>query len=191
LIPLQLYTHEIIQYTHQNPQIHHFYIKLWIRSGASLLQSTKSAKHYLLGQGHIHIQNLLQHYQTQNMKQQSPPSHYQTLYWKMHLQSQYLVDAQIFVTAIPDNKIPNIGGRGWSLADPDPITAYSNHSHYKLFNPPLDQSYGFTLNVNNYATLLATERSTESAIALPIAAAFAKLANHACQISLHHAKSVQ
>lgn len=144
-------------------------LKLWIKSGATLLKQT--ARDYLLGMCQTstgRLQQLLQ----QQQKLISMP-----------LQSNVIVDGQLHVLVYSDLKFPPIGGRGWSLTDPD----LSGYSQDALYNLPLDQSYGYN---HKGDWLLGTERATESTVVLPVATAFAKLAATACQKSLAHATSV-
>jgi hypothetical protein len=144
-----------------------FRLKLWIQSGAALLQSTKAAKHYLLGQATVDATKLV-------LGTVAPIS----------LSSNLVVGAQLHLCALPDAKFSQVLQRGWSLTDPD-SSAYSSDLCYL----PLDQSYIFNGKKPEH-WLVATERATESTIPLPIAAACMELAARATQKSLHHAQSV-
>jgi len=142
-------------------------LKLWIKSGATLLKQT--GKHYLLGQCHLPMESL-RFSQVMASKNVS-------------LQSSAVVDGQLQLLVCRDFKFPPLYGRGWSLTDPG-MNGYAQGSH---FNLPLDQSYGFNKNSEWW---IATERATESAVVLPAAVALTKLARNACQKSLTHATSV-
>jgi hypothetical protein len=151
-------------------------IKLWIRSGAAFLQGTKSARSYLIGSVHLSAARL---------RSIGTPG----AFFDCNVQSTLVADGHLNICVVPDLKFSPLGGRGWSLADPDANTAYQSHS--SLFNLPLDMSYGFTFPPRPHACLVASERAVESTVVLPIAAAFATLASQAAQVSLHHAVTVR
>jgi hypothetical protein len=142
-------------------------IKLWIRSGAALIKST--GRNYLLGSVHVPVSNV---------RQPRP------VFLQKTLQSAVLVDGRIDVVAVHDNKMAPLCGRGWSLADP------VQQGYGTLFHLPLDQSYAYSLEGRPVSTLVATERTTESAVVLPVAAACARLAADAAKVSLQHGRSV-
>ena len=152
-------------------------LKLWIKSGAALLKQ----KYYLLGQAHVSLQKL-----------QADPRVMSPL--MLGLQSQSIVDGQLQLMVCKDLKFPQLHGRGWSLTDAD-MSGYGaaaaadqgNSNNNALFRLPLDQSYGFSRRGDWW---IATERSTESSVVLPVATAMAQMAAQACQISLSHATSV-
>lgn len=150
-------------------------IKLWIRSGAALLQQTKQAKNFLVGSATLNVNNLRKQLQAR-----------QPLFLQMPLQSIVVAGGILFVCATLDTKFPQLSGRGWSLADPVP-GAYQPPS---LYNFPLDQPYAFDFPPKSSAYLIATERSIESTVVLPIATAVAQMAARACKISLDHAESM-
>eukprot|EP00934_Nitzschia_sp_Nitz4_P003472 Nitzschia sp. Nitz4//scaffold6_size259037//75745//79502//NITZ4_001058-RA/size259037-processed-gene-0.254-mRNA-1//-1//CDS//3329556845//3462//frame0 len=142
-------------------------LKLWIQSGAALLQTTKAGKCYLLGSVVV-----------------DPIKLPQGIVTPVSLSSNLVVGGQLHLCVMPDTKFPVPLHRGWSLSDPD-MSAYSTDFAYL----PLDQPYIFSGNKPEH-WLVATERATESTIALPIAAAFTDLAARAAQKSLYHAQSV-
>lgn len=144
-----------------------FRLKLWIQSGAAILQSTKAAKHYLLGQTTVDANKLV-------IGTVTPVS----------LTSNLVVGAQLSLCALSDGKFAQVLRRSWSLSDPD-MSAYSSDLCYL----PLDQAYIFEGRKPEH-WLVATERSTESTITLPIGAACMELAGRATLKSLHHAQSV-
>mmetsp|Transcript_111 Transcript_111/g.127 ORF Transcript_111/g.127 Transcript_111/m.127 type:complete len:1163 (+) Transcript_111:144-3632(+) len=142
-------------------------LKLWIKSGATLLKQT--AKHYLLGQCHLSMESLRF---SEVMMTKS-----------FSLQSSVVVDGQLQLMICRDLKFPPLYGRSWSLTDPD-MAGYAQDS---LFHLPLDQSYGFEKDSDWW---IATERATESSLVLPVSTAVAQLAQKACNISLTHATSI-
>ena len=73
---------------------------------------------------------------------------------------------------------------GGSLVDPD-ITSYSDPRQF--YNRPLDQTFAFPFR--NKSFLLATQRVTETTVALPLATAYAQLVSKACHTSLAHAET--
>jgi hypothetical protein len=139
-------------------------LKLWIKSGAPLLKQ----KHYLLGQAHVALAQL-----RKDARLMSPLT--------LGLQSSSVVDGQLHLLVCKDLKFPPLYGRGWSLTDAS-ATGYPG-----LFRLPLDQSYGFNRRGDWW---VATERSTESAVVLPVATMLAQLFDQSCQVSLAHATSV-
>lgn len=152
-------------------------LKLWVRSGAALVVTSK---HYLLAEtGPLSVGKL------REALQRGAPA----LFFPVPLNSASVVDGLLQCTVIPDRKFPApITGRGWSLQDPNPATAYYASN---MFHLPLDQSYAFTMpNRPVVTTLLATERSVESTVVLPIATAFAQLAANACRSSMEHLQAV-
>ena len=144
-----------------------FRLKLWLQSGAVLLQSTNVAKNYLLGHATVDCASLVPGTVT-----------------SISLSSNLVVGAHIQVCAMKDPKFSQILQRSWSVTDPD-MSGYSS----ELFNLPVDQSYVFGGKQPDH-WLVASERATESAVVLPIAAAMMELAAKATQKSLHHATSV-
>lgn len=142
-------------------------LKLWMQSGAALLQTAKAAKNYLLGMATLDCHKLSLGVQT------------------LPLTSNVVVGAELTVCVTPDPKFAKVNvDRDWTLTDPD-LNAYSSNLHYL----PLDQTYVFRGKKPSH-WLLATERSTESTVVLPIAAAVMDLAAKASLKSLHHAQSV-
>jgi hypothetical protein len=139
-------------------------LKFWIRSGSPLLKQ----KHYFLGQACISLGQL-----RQDMKLMSLMT--------LPLQSNIIVDGQLQLLVCKDMKFPQRYSRGWSLTDADPF------SYNGLFRLPLDQSYGF---FRKGVWWVATERSSESTIVLPVATCLSQLYSRATQISLFHATSV-
>ena len=119
-------------------------LKLWIQSGAALLQSTKSAKNYLLGSAMVDCMKLMVPGVT-----------------TITLTSALVVGGQLQICAMPDPKFNQVLTRGWSLTDPD-MSGYSS----TLNHLPLDQSYVFEGKQPNH-WLIAQERTTESS-ELPI-----------------------
>lgn len=144
-----------------------FRLKLWIQSGAALLQRTKAATHYLLAHATVDCSKLV-------LGSVTP----------ILLSSNLVVGAQVDLCALEDPKFSQVFQRGWSLSDPD-MSAYSSD----LCNLPLDQSYVFTGKKPEH-WLVAIERATESSVTLPIGAAVMELSARAAQKSLRHAQSV-
>jgi hypothetical protein len=142
-------------------------LKLWIQSGAALLQSTKAAKNYLLGSALVDCMKLVVPGVT-----------------AVTLSSALVVGGQLQLCVMPDPKFSQVFTRGWSLTDPD-MSGYSS----TLNHLPLDQSYIFP-GKQAHHWLVANERATESTVTLPIAAAVMELASKACVKSLEHSKSV-
>ncbi|KAG7367553.1 hypothetical protein IV203_030224 [Nitzschia inconspicua] len=142
-------------------------IKVWIQSGAALLQSTKAAKNYLLGSALVDCMKLV-----------VPGISAVTL------SSALVVGGQIQLCALPDPKFSQGLTRGWSLTDPD-MSGYSS----TLNHLPLDQSYIFP-GKQPHHWLIANERATESTVTLPIATAIMDLAAKATERSLNHAESI-
>ena len=143
-------------------------IKLWVRSGAAML----SHRHFLVGEISLAMTQL----------RGALPN-----FMTFTLQSNAIADAKLFVCAMSDAKFPQLCGPGWSLADPDTNVGYRGN----LYHLPLDQSYGLVFPPDPTGSwLVATERSVESTVVLPIAAAFSKLAAQAGRISLTHAESL-
>jgi hypothetical protein len=142
-------------------------IRVWIKSGASLLGS--AARYFLVGtKAGVTVQSL---------RKDTPFS------MNLHLHSTMVTDARLALCILPDQKYPKLGGRGWSLVDPD-VSEYHSGS---MLDRPLDQSYFF--DYGRTAHLIATERATESCVVLPVAAAWTNLAAEACKVSLMHAES--
>eukprot|EP00980_Cylindrotheca_fusiformis_P017657 scaffold5529_cov117-Cylindrotheca_fusiformis.AAC.34 len=142
-------------------------LKLWIQSGAALLQSTKAARNYLLATTSIDCAQL-------SIGIQAVP-----------LTSKLVVGGKLELCVMPDPKFSQVVvDRNWSLTDPD-TTAYASSLNFL----PLDQSYAFK-GKEGTRWLMATERATESTIVLPVAASVMELAARASLKSLHHAQSV-
>jgi hypothetical protein len=168
-------------------------IKLFVRSGAALA----SSKHYMLAESTpISVIKLREALVQQ--QQQPPPSRGDgvgalaqpsLLFFPVPLNSPFVLGGQLSCIVTTDRKFPILTGRGWSLQDPNPATAYNSD----MFHLPLDQSYLFSMPNRpiTTASLLATERTVESAIVLPIATAFAQLAANACRRSLQHCMAVR
>jgi hypothetical protein len=142
-------------------------LKLWIQSGAALLQSTNVAKNYLLGSALVDCMKLVVPGVT-----------------TVSLSSVLLVGGQLQLCVTPDPKFCQVLTRGWSLTDPD-MSGYSS----TLNHLPLDQSYVFP-GKQSHHWLIANERATESTVTLPIAAAVMELAAKATEKSLQHAHFV-
>jgi hypothetical protein len=158
-------------------------LKLWIQSGAALLQSTKAAKNYLLGQATVDCSTEL------------------VLVGgitAIPLHSLLIVGGQLSICTTIDEKFAQVAQRGWSLTDPD-MSGYASQLHYL----PLDQSYLLGTGGPSPTTTMtptapqsqqdwwmATERATESTVVLPLAAAVMELSFKATQRSLYHAQSV-
>mmetsp|Transcript_44721 Transcript_44721/g.108447 ORF Transcript_44721/g.108447 Transcript_44721/m.108447 type:complete len:1316 (-) Transcript_44721:94-4041(-) len=143
-------------------------VKLWIQSGAALLQSTKiAAKHYLLGSAVVDCMKLV-------------PGAVSTL----TLGSQLVVGGQIQLCVLPDPKFAPLLQRGWSLTDPD-MSGYTS----ELSHLPLDQTYILEGKQPQH-WLVAQERAVESSVVLPVATAVMELTSKSCDVSLNHAQSV-
>jgi hypothetical protein len=128
----------------------------------------------------------------------TPPS-----IWTLPLQSSLVVDAKLTMTVLPDPKLPALCGPGWSLADPS-AQGYTAG----FFDYPLDQSYALNLTFTPATAVLpttnappppppatsllaCTERTTESALVLPLATAWWQhLVAPAVQVSYQHAQGV-
>lgn len=142
-------------------------LKLWIQSGAALLQSAKAARNYLLGRAFVDCMKLIVPGVT-----------------SVPLASPLVVGGQLQLCIMPDPKFSPVLTRGWSLTDPDLSGYASNLAHL-----PLDQSYIFPGKQPQH-WLVAHERSTESTVTLPLATAIMEMASKACHKSLMHAQSV-
>lgn len=152
-------------------------IKLWIRSGAALLQQTKAAKNFLLGYGTLQVSTI----QSLVVGQDRPLF----VLVDQPLQSAVLVGGSLTLCVTRDLKFPPLCSPGWSLTDP----CAGSELQHSLYNLPLDQSYCWkSAQTIQY---VATERSIESTVVLPIATAFARMAASACQKSLQHAQFIQ
>jgi hypothetical protein len=170
-------------------------IKLWIRSGAALLQGTKSAKNYLLGSAVVPVSQL-----RQSLAASSRTSNQKGCFMSLDLQSNLVVGGKLNVCIVPDLKFPPPGARGWTLADPTDVSSSLSGYQGGMFNLPLDQSYGFPISSSSsssssssgggMSTCIASERAIESVVVLPVATAFVQLAARAAQSSLAHATSV-
>ena len=162
-------------------------IKLWIRSGAALAAS----KHYPIAETAPLDVAKLRASLAQERKANVPVA---ALFFPVpFLPSSLIIDGKLNCIAISDNKFPVTCGKGWSLQDPNPATAYSVAAA-GMFNLPLDQSYFFAIPNRPppppMTTLLATERSVESSVVLPLATAWARMASEAARLSMDHLKSV-
>lgn len=144
-----------------------FRLRLWLQSGAALLQSTNVAKNYLLGQTTVDCAKLILGTVS-----------------SISLTSNLVVGGQVQLCAVPDPKFGQLLHRSWSMTDPD-MSGYSS----ELFHLPVDQSYIFQGKQPEH-WLVASERATESAVVLPVAAAVMELAARATQKSLHHAMAI-
>lgn len=142
-------------------------LKLWIQSGSALLQSAKVAKNYLLGSATMDCKKLGA-----------------GLVSTISLTSNVVVGGQLQLCAVSDPKFSQVLTRGWSLTDPD-MSGYASNLNYL----PLDQSYILQGKQPNH-WLVATERTTESTVVLPIAAAVMEHAAKASQKSFQHAQCV-
>lgn len=142
-------------------------LKLWIQSGAALLQTTKAAKNYLLASAVVDC-----------MKLSVPGVNV------IPLSSTLVAGGQLHLCATPDPKFSQVLTRGWSLTDPD-MSGYSS----TLNHLPLDQSYVFP-GKQSHHWLVANERTTESTATLPIAATIMELSSKAAEKSLYHANYV-
>jgi hypothetical protein len=167
-------------------------VKLWIRSGAALLQQTNAAKNYLIGSVHLSAGQIRQSLQSTGGSTRTDTSASKpAAFFHATLQSALVADGQLTFCATPDPKFPAVCTRGWSLTDPDiaqykPVTStgVGTTGGSGLYNLPLDQPYGFAVPNKNAACLVAVERSIESTVVLPIAAAFGQLSAAAAKSSL-------
>jgi hypothetical protein len=152
-------------------------MKLFVKSGAAMA----SSKHFLLAETAPISVEKLRHALTQ---QQQVPA----LFFPVPINSSTVLGGQLSCIVTADRKFPPpIVGRGWSLQDPNPLTAYQSD----MFHLPLDQTYVFSMRNRPTAALFATERTVESTIVLPIATALAQLAANACKRSLQHCQAVR
>ncbi|KAL7580171.1 hypothetical protein ACA910_012922 [Epithemia clementina (nom. ined.)] len=165
-------------------------IRVWIRSGAAMLQQ----RHYLIGQVPLTVAQLRSSAAT--FATTNPNPNYSN-FMTVTLQSNMVADGKLFLCVTPDSKFLTLCGPGWSLADPDPQVAYGGGTNGgaagggSLFYLPLDQAYGLSYPAAPSSSwLIATERSVESTVVLPIAAALSRLTAHAGRISWQHAESV-
>ena len=159
-------------------------LKLFIHSQASLMISSATGKsktrYFLLGHSQMSVGQIRQLLQQQRKG-----------FFSMTLASNLVEDGQLHCCVLPDMKIPAIGQRGWSLIDPQFSGFVSG-----AYNIPLDQSYLIPSALDGSQAqqqqpwLVATERAIESTVVLPLATAFARLAAHACQVSVHHSKNI-
>jgi len=147
-------------------------ISLYVKSGATLLKQHKPHK---LGSIHLTMMDL--------MTSASKPNANGTAYLSQSLDSNLVQGGQMQLCLVRDNKFtPGPHIRGWSLTDPG-IQGYSTLYHY-----PLDQSYLYNKGPGQWP--IATERAVESSVVLPLAAAYAQLAERASNVSMTHAGSV-
>lgn len=181
-------------------------LKLWVRSGAALAAS----KHYYLAEtapisvGPLRAAVRQQQQQQQQQRINAPAALFVPL--ALVPRTGAAVGSGgggcLFCTVTPASKFPApaSGRGGWSLSDPDPATAYSSAAvdgMAAMFHLPLDQSYAFAMPhwpaaaAATSTLLLATERTAESAVILPVAAAFARLAATAGRASLRHCRAVR
>lgn len=158
-------------------------ILLWIRSGAAIFAKSRGLRsYYTVGSASLWVSSLLQ--RTPNVL-------------TIPLQSQVVHDGMVTITVLNDRKFPPLRGNGWSMTDPKTDTAYSHIPGKKiLFNPTLDQSYIFPIPRNDTSSqtdsnlLVATERSTESTVVLPLSLAFSRILSSASSKSLEHGLDV-
>eukprot|EP00554_Chaetoceros_debilis_P000261 CAMPEP_0194084706 /NCGR_PEP_ID=MMETSP0149-20130528/14552_1 /TAXON_ID=122233 /ORGANISM="Chaetoceros debilis, Strain MM31A-1" /LENGTH=1268 /DNA_ID=CAMNT_0038767435 /DNA_START=399 /DNA_END=4205 /DNA_ORIENTATION=+ len=163
---------------------------LWMRSGAAIFAKNRALRRYVwVGSSTLRLATY---------GQMLRPVFTRPFAISLSLQSTVVVGGAMNLTAVPDKKFPALCGIGWSLTEPRIDTAYiSVPGKRKLFNPPLDQSYIYTLPKRDPAALqtsqdmiLATERLTESSVVLPLAAAFTRLLSNATEVSKKHAEGL-
>jgi hypothetical protein len=168
-------------------------VKLWIRSGAALLQTAK-ARNFFLGQVVIPAAAFAVASASSSAGGSTLPGPF--CHWIGPLPLQPFSSALppgaclAFTVTTRDPKFPILCGNGWSLADP----ASTKSSLYHL---PLDQAYSWSCSAASVnatgmtlSRVVAVERSVESTLVLPIASAFSRLADQACRVSLRHANQL-
>ena len=166
-------------------------LRLFIRSGAAILKKAGGInKHYVLGSGALRVSALARALSDGLQAAANNPLHAGTLAAPLYgpaLPADGSAALEILV--LPDLKIPPLCGQGWTLADPRADSAYLGGSTGgMLFNFPLDQSYVYQPpSSGTGGALVGTERATESAVVLPIAAAVMGVMKGAAQVSLDHA----
>lgn len=158
-------------------------LKLFVRSGAALA----SSKHYLLAESTL----LPVGQWRQHQNRTDGP----IMFLSIPLNSPVVVDGLVQCAVMRDRKFTTAmdGNSGFFLQDPNPLTAYNNQSSSSMFHWPLDQSYAFSIPPSPqqpHRFLVATERTVESSVILPVAAAFAQLAAQASRNSLAHLQAV-
>ncbi len=158
---------------------------LWIRSGAAIFAKNRALRrYYSAGNASLQIGSLVQ-----AVKPKQFP-----IMMTLPIQSNIIIDGKLTMTVVPDTKFPPMCGNGWSLSDPKIDSAYKPIvGKRQLFNPPLDQNYIFpfpkksTTTQTNNTMLIATERTTESTLILPLATAYSELVYKAAEQSKNHA----
>jgi len=186
-IPPKLYEHTRIDPTT------HVLLRLWIRSGAPFLARNRAFhKHFVVGDAKVPLALL----DVPKILSGVP------LQIAFPLITHVLTpeaNANLGITIMTDAKFPPLCGNGWTLADPRLDTAYTpTVTRGPLFQPTLDQTYVYDNSTKNTGqqpsphkyVLLATERTTESTLVLPLALAYANLLNKAYQISVQHASKL-
>ena len=151
-------------------------LQLYIRSGAALV----SSKHYLVAEtAPLHVGQLRDSLANRSSFSLTVP-----------INSKVLIDGHLQCVLSGNTKFPT-SDNGWFLSDPDPRSAYAVQAA-GMFHYPLTQSYGFSYAGDRpqEPIMVATERTVESSVVLPIAAAFHQLAAKAALLSLDHAKDV-
>ena len=168
--------------------------KLWIRSSLTFLPKT----YFHVGSAILRVSHLMT-----TLQQQHTPANYSggtvllPTTMTLPLQSSIVTGAKVTLTILSDMKFPPLCGLGWSLTDPRIDVAYFSHPEKRLlFNPPLDATFVFDNNVTSLATnatnissrslIIATERTTESTLILPIAYAYHRLLTQAAFTSVSH-----
>lgn len=96
---------------------------------------------------------------------------------EISVQSPIINDGKLTCDLVRDGKYMN-----WSLADPTPLNTTDNSFH----NVPLDQRYAFA--DDNGKLLVATERTVESTLIVPVAAALSTIYDTAARQSMRHAQ---
>jgi hypothetical protein len=196
-------------------------LQLFVRSGAALVAS----KYYPLAVSTpISVQSLRNALQPTTIRNSSstPQQQQQQQYvsFPIRMNSIFVLGGLVSCIVVSDHttgKFPKsllpLPQRGWSLQDPNPVTAYRSssssnntpHSNNSMFHLPLDQTYFFPFqqpqpptspqHLSNTTGILpiiqATERTVESTVILPIATIMAKLVLQAAQRSLQHMMAVR
>jgi len=181
-IPITIPPHLLESKATNSGTVIQFYI--WMRSGAAIFAKNRALRrYYSVGNAMLRIANLAQAMQ---------PKFDGPIVMTLPVQSSVINEGFMTMIFTRDTKFPALCGNGWSLSDPRTDTAYTFvQGKRRLHNPPLDQSYVFQVNnsldVKTDSILLTTERTTESAVVLPLAFAYKELVVRAADISTAHA----
>lgn len=165
--------------------------KLWIRTSLSFLPKTL----FNVGTAILRVSHLINALQ-QNPYNLNSGGSIMPITMTVPLQSTFVTGAKVTLSILPDMKFPPLCGLGWSLTDPRTDIAYTSHADKRiLFNPPLDATFVFRApkpaltgsgTTTSRSLCIATERTTESTLILPLAYAYHRLLSQAAAVSVAH-----